>query len=108
MSFYTKIDFNQAFIVKTPCSCVYRCDFLIFLCVEQREAPPPASCDIMKYALLQKPGVYPGPLKAQALDNSRWKSARFCKNDQNLTNTAARAISCFSRRKARDSARFLC
>jgi hypothetical protein len=27
ISFYTKIHFNQAFIVKTPCSCVYRGDF---------------------------------------------------------------------------------
>ncbi len=68
----------------------------------ERGPPPPASCDVIKYALLQKLGVYPGPLKARALDNSRWKSARFCKNHQNLTIPAARAISCFSQQKARD------
>ena len=71
MTFYTKIDFIQAFIVKTPCSCVYFGDFGKILCVEQRGPPPPASCDVIKYALLQKPGVYPGPFKARALDDSR-------------------------------------
>ncbi len=73
-SFYDLIlknDFNQFFIVKMPCNCVYRGDFGNFLC----ERPPPphnlASCDVLACALLKKPGVYPGPLKAQALSGSR-------------------------------------
>ncbi len=71
MTFYTKIDFNQAFIVKTPCNCVYFGDFGQIMCVEQRGPPLPASCDVIKYALFQKPGVYPGPFKARALSGSR-------------------------------------
>ncbi len=73
-TFIPKIGLNQAFMAKASCSWVYQGDFWIFLCVEQREAPPPhhpASCDVIKYALLQKPGVYPGPFKAWALSGSR-------------------------------------
>jgi hypothetical protein len=41
MAFYTKIHFNQAFMAKTSCSCVYRGDFGKILCVEQRGPPNP-------------------------------------------------------------------
>jgi hypothetical protein len=40
ISFYTKIHFNQAFIVKTPCSYVYFGDFGKILCTVNR-APQP-------------------------------------------------------------------
>jgi hypothetical protein len=39
MVFYTKINFNPAFMAKTSCSCVYRGDFGKSLCVEQRGPP---------------------------------------------------------------------
>jgi hypothetical protein len=45
----------------------------ISVCRAERGPPPhhPNSCDVIKYALLQKPGVYPGLFKARALSGSR-------------------------------------
>jgi hypothetical protein len=42
----------------------------ISVCRAERGPHHPASCDVIKYVLLQKPGVYPGPFKARALSGS--------------------------------------
>jgi hypothetical protein len=71
--------FIQKFVPTKPSlrkrhAVVYCGDFGKILCVEQRGPPQPyhpASCDVIKYALLYNRGEYPKPFKARALSGNR-------------------------------------
>jgi hypothetical protein len=65
------------------------------------------ACPTRSYRVLLKARGIPRTVWSTSSSGSRWKSARFCENVQNLKNTPAYATSCFSSPTARGSTCFL-